>query len=633
MSYINISSNTTWTAEGPAWVTNLTPPMIGSGNFSLAPICSPNTTGDYRSDNIVITYADETSTTIPIVQYAEDYVDAKIYILGLDGDVGQLVRFGIETPLEIMDSVNTGCGETMDISNNPQIGIIPVTGDTVNVFVSAIGAGSVEKPFVPSFNNKVYWKTSSDPLLSGEDVIADGGSEITMSYNSGEFRYEGLFTYSRNTYYYIVIDMRNIITCSDGVVGIDSIGSHYPVNVEMNFTSGGVRGVSGIDIDTSDAGNVITGVYNNSQVAYVSSGGTGAGSFTFMKTSADDDTLYLSVTNEGPIEGNVKFEGVCATLSPVDLSRVGSEDYPTACDWGGDYLTHYFNGVGTYPAVGDYVFTNSSGATSFNGDNKYYYISGNDSSIKIDSNGGVVSVTSCVCEESLAPVVTPATFYIQLGAVSSFKIEATHNPTSWAIYSTVHMVTFNGNETGGVFDYVDENECFKTLSVGIGETIITPVQDESISMVSSSATYTIGGTYIPYGLSIDDNGILQTNFSTSGTYSIQVAATNCAGVSPFTLISFTVQHPPTLSPFQMTSVGECDSASACSSTECMSTFWFDGVNCEGTCSYPAVNDFVYIDGYKNDILNGGYLYYKMDNSNWILIDGIGQVIDTGACGG
>lgn len=632
MSYINISSNTTWTAEGPEWVTNM--PMDGSGNFSLAPICDPNTTGDYRSGSIVITYADETSTTIPIVQYAEEYVDAKIYILGLDGDAGQLVRFGIETPLEIMDSVNTGCGETMDISNNPQIGIIPVTTDEVTVYVSAIGASSVEKPFVPTFNNKVYWKTSSDPLLSGEDVIADGAAEITMTYNPGESRYEGSFTYSRNTYYYIVIDMRNIVTCSAGLVGINAIGSYYPVNVEMNFTSGGVRGISGIYIDTSDAGNVITGVYNNSQVAYVSSGGTGSGSFTFMKTSADDDTLYLSVTNEGPIEGDVKFEGICASLYSVDLSRVGLNDYPTACDWGGDYLTHYFNGVDTYPAVGDYVFADDLGATPFNGDNKYYYISGNDSSIKIDSNGGVVSVTSCVCEETLIPVIETATFPIQLGAASSFKIEATHNPTSWAVVSTVDMVTFNGNETGGIFEYTDENGCSKSLSVGIGEAIITPVEYGTIALVSGvEATYELGGIYVPYGLSIDDNGILQTNFTTPGSYSIVLVATNCIGSSDSTTIYFTVQHPPTLSPFQMTSVGECSSASACSSTECMSTFWFDGVNCDNECSYPAINDFVYIDGYKNDILNGGYLYYKMDNSQWILIDGIGQVINTGVCGG
>lgn len=629
MSYINISSNTTWTAEGPAWVTNM--PMDGSGNFSLAPICSVNTTEAYRSGNIVITYADGTSTTIPIVQYAEEYVDAKIYILGLDGDAGQLVRFGIDTPLEDMYSDNAGCGETMDISNNPQIGIIPVTGDTVSVFVSAIGAGSVEKPFVPSFNNKVYWHTSSDPLLSGEDVIADGGSEITMTYNSGEFRYEGLFTYSRNTYYYIVIDMRNIVTCSGGYKGIESIGSYYPVNVEMNFTSGAARGTAGIYIDTSDSNNVITGVYNNSQVAYVSSGGTG--SFTFMKTSADDDTLYLSVTNEGPIEGDVKFEGICASLNSVGISSTGYESSSAACD-ARFFTAVYFNGNGDYPAVGDYIFTDSSGVTSLNGDNKYYGVPDNRTSIKIDSNGGVVSVTSCVCEETFAPDVTPATFYIQLGAASSFKIEATHNPTSWEIFSTVYMVTFNGNETGGAFDYVDENGCSKTLSVGIGETIITPVEDGSITPVSgANADYTTGGIYVPYGLSIDDNGILQTNFTTPGTYSIQVRAINCVSVSAFTLISFIVQHPPTLSPFQMTSVGECDSTSACSSTECMSTFWFDGVNCDNTCSYPAINDFVYIDGYKNDILNGGYLYYKMDNSQWILIDGIGQVINTGVCGG
>lgn len=632
MSYINISSNTTWTATGPAWVTNL--PMTGSGNFSLAPICSSNTTGNKRSGSITITYANAaaTVTTVPIVQFAENYVDAKIYILGLSDDVGQKVKFVIDTPYEDMYSNNAGCGETIDISNNPQVGVIPVTGDTVSIYVSAIGYTSVEKPFVPTFNNKVYWKTSATPLLSGEDVIAAGASPITMTYNSGESRYQGSFIYSRNTYYYIVIDMRNIVTCSAGLVGINAIGSYYPVNVNMKFSSGSVRGRAGINIATSDTGNIINGVYNNGQVAYVSSGGTG--SFTFMKTSASDDTLYLSVTNEGPIEGNVKFNGVCATLNTVLISSSALDSTSAACAWRGGYTTYYFNGAGTYPAVGDYIFTNSSGATSFNGDNKYYYISGSTSSIKIDSNGGVVSVTSCVCGESLIPVIETATFPIQLGAASSFKIRATHNPTSWAIASTVHMVTFNGNETGGVFYYIDENACSKTLSVGIGENVTIPVEDGSItSSITSSATYTTVGVYVPYGLSIDDNGILQTNFTTPGSYSIALVATNCIGTSDSTTIYFTVQHPPTLSPFQMTSVGECNQLAACDSTDCMSTFWFDGVNCDNVCSYPAVNDFVYIDGYKKDYFNGGYLYYKMDSNQSILIDGIGQVISVVNCGG
>ena len=98
------------------------------------------------------------------------------------------------------------------------------------------------------------------------------------------------------------------------------------------------------------------------------------------------------------------------------------------------------------------------------------------------------------------------------------------------------------------------------------------------------------------------------------------------GESTPATITIRVNPQPTLKPVLMSDEGKDDITSACSLSTCQQTFWFNGGN-----DYPAVNDYIYIDGYGKDYFNGGYQYYRMDNNNYILINGIGQVVELGLC--
>ena len=140
---INITSNQTWTISGPAWIPAL--PISGSGNFDYTPIPSANPSGAYRSGNILITYKDGTVDTCPVVQFESGLVNGKIFIMGLDDDSEQFVKYRISlADGRTMTDTNTQCGGEVDITNYPQAGIMPVDGDTVsgNVQFGAFGSGT-----------------------------------------------------------------------------------------------------------------------------------------------------------------------------------------------------------------------------------------------------------------------------------------------------------------------------------------------------------------------------------------------------------------------------------------------------------------------------------------------------------
>ena len=82
----------------------------------------------------------------------------------------------------------------------------------------------------------------------------------------------------------------------------------------------------------------------------------------------------------------------------------------------------------------------------------------------------------------------------------------------------------------------------------------------------------------------------------------------------------------------MDETGKSTSVSACALTSCNTEFWFSSNLDETTTRVdPEINDIVFIDPYGEQYFNGGYLYYKTSNNNYLLIDGIGQVIEKNTC--
>jgi hypothetical protein len=92
-----------------------------------------------------------------------------------------------------------------------------------------------------------------------------------------------------------------------------------------------------------------------------------------------------------------KFNGVPVT-TPVPLtsfssSSMGDPSTGVACTLPTD-TTRYHNGLGSYPNVGDYVYTNSSGTITFDSNNDYYK-NGDNNAMVTDVTGQVTLLTGC----------------------------------------------------------------------------------------------------------------------------------------------------------------------------------------------------------------------------------------------
>lgn len=618
---INITSNQTWTISGPAWIPAL--PISGSGNFAYTPIPSANSTGAYRSGNILITYQDGTVDTCPVVQYESGLVNGKIFVMGLDDDEGQFVKYRISlADGRTMTDTNTSCGNDFDFTNYPQAGIMPINGNTVSLLIYT---DDDYKTFSLNFGNNAYWLSSSTQYDNGQDVIDNGATAITLVSTSPN--YSGSFVYAKGgDFFYIVLDYRNIIECASGTVDADITRSYYPINIDISYgnTSVGLASFEYTLISPYD----VYASYNDATIIEDESSTTN--STVFFKSDTDEEYVRAVISNrDNPITGTVVIDMSCPSLTSFTIYRTGFSTSALACADTGSTTTRYHNGIGALPDIGDIVYTDASGSI-YVGDNLYYRVG--TYAYLIDTEGNVLSITNCVCSEVAIPVITAIPdIYVEVGVPSLFKLEATLNPTSWAFDSPYNEYTISGNDEGGTYTYVDINGCAKNGSVGIGETQTIYGNTFVMSSYGDASVSSAGAVYYPQNIFIDSNGEIGVKFDISGTYTYDVIATNCFGDSAPVTITFIVKHPPTLAPFNMIGVGECSSVDACASTEPYQQFWFNNNPCEGTCVYPEINDIIYIDGYGEQYMNGGYLYYAMDNGDWLLIDGIGQVVNKGTC--
>lgn len=623
LSTIYITSNQQWTITGPVWVTNL--PLSGSGNFAYEPITSANSSGSYRTGTLTITYQDGTVETAPIVQFESGFVNAKIFVLGLDDDEGQVVKYNLSlADGRTFTDINTACGEALDISNFPQAGIMPINGNTVSMIIYT---DDDFKTFSANLNNGAYWLSSATQYDNGIDVLNDAGVN-TITLTSSSPNYTGNFVYTKGgDYFYIVLDYRNIIDCASATVDADITRSYYPINIDISYGTTNA-GLASLEY-TLDLPYDVSADYNDALILEDES--TANNSCIFVKGSVDEEYVRMVVSNrDNPIIGNVIIDMSCPSLTSFTIYRTEFSTSALACADVGATETRYHNGTSALPDVGDIIYADSTGVTVLDGHDQYRKV-GTDAYL-IGSDGYVASITSCVCSEVAIPVITaPGTIYVQQGVSLLVKLTATLNPTSWAFDSVYNEYTISGNAEGGTYTYVDINGCAKNGSIGIGETQVLYGNTFVLSVFGDASISSAGAVYYPKNIFIDSNGEIGVLFNQSGTYTYDVIATNCFGDSAPATITFVVKHMATLAPFNMVPVGECDSTDACASTEPIQQFWFNNNPCEGTCLYPDVNDIIYIDGYGEQYLNGGYLYYAMDNGDWILVDGVGQVIERGTC--
>lgn len=628
MSVIQIRSTQQWIIEGPGWVTNL--PFTGAGDYDFEPICGTNETGSYVEGLITIDYG-TTLEEIPIVQYYGTYINAKVFILGLDEDEGQYVHYMVSANDVDMDDTNTVCGSSMDFSGYAQTSVVPLDGAKVYVKAYAEGFTVQAKQFQQTLNNAIYWLSAPEQYDNGEDVITAGAAAITTSFDGGTNSYNGSFNYSYSgDYYYIVFDYRNQLTCGGSNIPVTSNGSFYPIYLTVDY--GTAIGMGEFSFLATFAVRLLA-TYDGSVVGEDIT----SGDYKFVKLDTAPATMLAEFSNdETPWDGTLEVTSLCVSLTSTAISDTGYTTSALACAANGvaPTLDRWHNGADATPVVGDIIYTASNGSTKLDGDDKYWYVYGEDYSLKIDSNGVVLEIVGCTCSEVAVPVITATNYYIQIGSADQIRPTATNNPTSWAIVSAYSYYAIGGGASGCTIQYTDEYANVRLMTLGINEEITIAATTGTVSSTYGTTTITYAGTYYKNSITIDNDGNISINSCPEGTYVIQVNATNCFGTSSdYSIVIYVKSDAVTpLKSFSMDSEGMTTDVLACALTSCNTQYWFKSNIIDTTTTLdPEVNDIIFIDPYGEQYFNGGYLYYKTSLNNYLLIDGIGQVIDKNTC--
>jgi len=231
---------------------------------------------------------------------------------------------------------------------------------------------------------------------------------------------------------------------------------------EATLCPGGV--ITGVLVDTTSSsigtGNYIKTLDGNcwyltatttSSFPYVEID-TSAGTFTdCIDCLGITTTTTTTTTTTAPV-----YTGFMITSDPYTSSyNACMNDIPVN-------ITLYHNGIGTYPGIGDFVYSDSLGTTIFNGGGSWYYFYNSaDYTMQISNTGQVLNVIACAGVTTTTTTTTlPITKYNARLCDGSglFVIQ----------YQS--FVTLPANQVVKC----DDNICYKIISVN---TVGTPIAD------------------------------------------------------------------------------------------------------------------------------------------------------------
>ena len=130
-----------------------------------------------------------------------------------------------------------------------------------------------------------------------------------------------------------------------------------------------------------------------------------------LTTFAADGWYHeISSGNWYNVEGNglIEESGACTTPTPTpaptstpipctgfNMQEFGSSTDTLACDGTSATVTRGHNGSLSEPVIGDTIYTRDTCATTFNGNNLWYFVSGDTSAIQVDGSGIVIDKKLC----------------------------------------------------------------------------------------------------------------------------------------------------------------------------------------------------------------------------------------------
>ena len=635
-----ITTNSSWsiTVANGSWLTlNAT-----SGNGSrviTANIASNLANTVNRTATITITYCSGLTRVVTVTQSYETKKQVVVVTVGdktNDGaksvrpayDFGGGSFTGAEIPIDLAGDYSfvditpdfVGNGFTPDVSDTVQI--IGTTG-----FQDA--NGNLTKPFNASLGDKMYYLDTNDLYdpSQGDDLIA-AATPITVVGSNGSFTYSGT-----GNYLYLITDYRNNINMGTTITAIPAPTVAAPESIRLNNTNQ----IGNYSVTYSSNSTDIRFVVENANGAVISDSGyvstPSSQVFNISKTLNGQDVI--KVYNEDYTAGRTYTITVTTVaLTSATIGSVGFDTVAGACA-SSTTQTVYHNGAAATPIAGNIIYTTSTGATLFVGNNKYYKVGTN--ALQINNFGIIISSTSCICGEAAAPVVTQASINIVQNQDVSLTIQATNNPISFAAAGNCREFSLFGGSGGAVFSGQDcKTGLTKQVFVSTNETITMCFFLNSVFKFAGATDATfadIGGcvdTALPEGLVFETlTGTLSGTPTQSGNFVFTVTATNCVGTSAAVAFDITVQPDvePNKAFFIDTASPQSTSGAACSLSPTYSTLYHDGI-----LSYPVIRDIIFQDESGLNRIAGGNLWRRMENGVVIKVDNEGIVQDTFLCG-
>lgn len=572
------------------------------------------------------------------------------------------------------------------------IDYMPYDGSTVIVKATAYSSLEDVTPLSTSLNNKVYYLVT-DQLYTDQDrdTIISLATSISLTVNTylqddvldnllddlddpligtstgsvdGDI-YVGTFVFSNpNDYEYIYLLWDYTNTMDGGTASYDGgLSTKY---IDVDF---------GTDIGNAGITHTLTGtparfVLNWNGAIMADTGYIGLNSQAnydaLIAAGVSADAINLTVPLDGLVDngtGTIAFNKfitdglaqltVYSPLASTSWSLLQVDPTLTSfyidtaegtldavCSQVADEL-YYHDGAGTTPTVGDRIYSDTTGATTFNGTNTYHLVSATLQVVPpvtggifvgVDADGLCYAFGECDCAEVAAPVIDQDPINLTQGRPVNLIISATNNPTSWTVDSTCIGYTLNGGTKGSIFSVTDCNSITKNVTVNY----------ETDVYVCASAVPTLSfgdGTIntetaclsfiLPRGLSFDTvTGILSGTPAESCEYSFDLTATNCFGTSATGTIDISIETGIKLTPFAI----DVENVSADGTTACAIMAVYTLMYHNGIGDVPALNDTIYMGHQGYTPFMGGSRWYNVDNSAIsIKICETGKVCETHTC--
>lgn len=572
--------------------------------------------------------------------------------------------------LSNVQSTQTGVALFDSITGYGGFDYIPSDGDLVSVRAYIDDSYEING-FRADLNNKVYYLVSDEEYTEADrDVILSLATAISMTL-SGTY-YSGSFTFSNPNNYqnlYIIwdyvckIDSSSLITYAGGASGVVK-------TIDIEFEDS--VGVTGISHDVSSLLPPSRFILEYNGYVVGDTGYIGKNSLTnyndLIAAGVNPDDINLVFPYDGLVSngvGSLEFKKISSEInngriiaySPLPSSgwklqrtAISLTSFYICTDSGsiGDVCSQiadtemFHNGSASLPTAGDVIYTDSLGASVYNGGSYLHLVSttlmvvpavSGAEYVSVNKDGVASSLTGCDCVETLAPVITQDDINIVQGQYVNLSLYADNNPTSWSIVTSCLKFNVTGGSKGTIYSYTDcETSATARKTVSVAEvTTICSTTTPSVVIGDGVATEidVCITNELPNGLTLDyRSGILSGVPTEACDYSVELIATNCVGDSaPYTL-GVSVSSGIRLIPFAMDVENvSADGTAACAISPIYTLMYHNGVN-----DLPVLHDDIYMDHKGIELFMGGSRWYNIDASTYsIKICETGKVCDTHTC--